>query len=92
MATEAVQTIYLWQGLDKTGSKTKGEIPGASQALVKAQLRKQGINPTKVRRKPKNLFGPKKQKIKPNDILFFIFIPHTLLHNEFQRLGSRLLN
>lgn len=38
------QTIYLWQGTDKNGKKTKGEMPGASQALVKAQLRKQGVN------------------------------------------------
>ena len=38
MATEAVQTTYLWQGTDKQGNKTKGEIQGSSQALVKAQL------------------------------------------------------
>ena len=44
MATEAVQTTYLWQGTDKQGNKTKGEIQGSSQALVKAQLRKQGVN------------------------------------------------
>ena len=71
MATEAVQNIYLWQGMDKAGNKTKGEIQGSSQALVKAQLRKQGIKPTKVKRKPKDLFGPRKQKIKPMDIAVF---------------------
>jgi type IV pilus assembly protein PilC len=98
MATEAVQTIYLWQGLDKTGSKTKGEIPGASQALVKAQLRKQGINPTKVRRKPKNLFGPKKQKIKPNDIAVFTRQLATMMKSgiplvqSFEIVGETLEN
>lgn len=65
------QTIYLWQGTDKNGKKTKGEMPGASQALVKAQLRKQGVNATRVKRKPKELFGPRKQKISPNDIAIF---------------------
>jgi type IV pilus assembly protein PilC len=73
MATSATanQTIYLWQGTDKNGKKTKGEMPGASQALVKAQLRKQGVNATRVKRKPKDLFGPRKQKITPNDIAIF---------------------
>lgn len=69
--TNANQTIYLWQGTDKNGKKTKGEMPGASQALVKAQLRKQGVIATKVKRKPKDLFGPKKQKITPGDIAVF---------------------
>ena len=69
--TTVNQTIYLWQGTDKNGKKTKGEMPGASQALVKAQLRKQGVNATKVKRKPKDLFGPRKQKITPNDIAIF---------------------
>ena len=32
MATEAIQTIYVWQGTDKNGNKTKGEIQGSSQA------------------------------------------------------------
>ena len=71
MATEAAQTTYLWQGTDKSGNRTKGEIQGSSQALVKAQLRKQGVAPTKVKRKSKDLFGPRRQKIKPGDIAVF---------------------
>jgi type IV pilus assembly protein PilC len=71
MATEGVQTTYLWQSTEKTGNKTKGEIQGSSQALVKTQLRKQGVAPTKVKRKSKDLFGPRKQKIKPQDIAVF---------------------
>ena len=69
--TSGNETIYLWQGTDKNGNKTKGEIPGASQALVKAQLRKQGVTATKVKRKPKDLFGEKKKKITPGDIAIF---------------------
>lgn len=67
----AADAIYLWQGTDKNGKKTKGEMPGASQALVKAQLRKQGVIATKVKRKPKELFGARKQKITPGDIAIF---------------------
>ena len=47
----------------------EGELSGSSIALVKAQLRKQGITPSKVKRKPKPLFGIQSvQKITPKDI------------------------
>ena len=71
MATEAVQTTYLSQGADKSGNKTKGEIQGSNLAPVKTQLRKQGVAPIKVKRKSKDLFGPRRQKIKPGDIAVF---------------------
>ncbi len=75
MATRApaktVEAIYLWQGTDKNGRKSKGEMSGASQALVKAQLRKQGVIAAKVKRKPKDLFGPRQKKITPGDIAIF---------------------
>jgi len=65
------QSIYVWSGTDKNGKKTKGEVPGSSQALVRAQLRKQGINASRVRKKPKPLFSARKQKITPKDIAIF---------------------
>ena len=71
MATKILQSVYVWQGRDKSGTKSGGEIMGNSQALVKAQLRKQGVNPTKVKKKSKDLFGPRKQAIKPGDIAVF---------------------
>ncbi|HAC27984.1 MAG TPA: type II secretion system protein F, partial [Marinobacter hydrocarbonoclasticus] len=52
---------------DRKGNKAKGELTGSNLALVKAQLRKQGIIPDKVKKKPKPLFGGKK-KITPFDI------------------------
>ncbi|WP_199457191.1 MULTISPECIES: type II secretion system F family protein [unclassified Marinobacter] len=58
---------YVWQGKDRKGNKTKGEIMGSSLALAKAQLRKQGVVPDKVKKKPKPLFGGSK-KITPFDI------------------------
>lgn len=58
---------YVWEGKDRKGNKTKGELTGSNLALVKAQLRKQGIIPDKVKKKPKPLFGGSK-KITPFDI------------------------
>ncbi len=65
------QSIYVWSGTDKNGKKAKGEVPGSSQALVRAQLRKQGIVANRVRKKPKPLFSARKQKITPGDIAIF---------------------
>ncbi|ARS47611.1 type II secretion system protein F [Ectopseudomonas mendocina] len=71
MATKALKTsTFVWEGTDRRGGKVKGELSGQNQALVKAQLRKQGINPTKVR--PKSSFSlGKGKKIKPLDIALF---------------------
>jgi type IV pilus assembly protein PilC len=58
---------YVWEGKDRKGNKSQGELTGSNLALVKAQLRKQGIIPNKVKKKPKPLFGGSK-KITPFDI------------------------
>jgi len=65
------QQSFIWEGTDKKGAKTKGETRGVSIALVKAELRRQGINPLKVKKKPKSLFGAKGKKIVPKDIAVF---------------------
>ncbi|WCX48128.1 type II secretion system F family protein [Pseudomonas aeruginosa] len=71
MADKALKTsVFIWEGTDKKGSKVKGELTGQNPMLVKAQLRKQGINPLKVRKKGITLFGAEK-KIKPMDIALF---------------------
>lgn len=71
MAAKATKTsVFVWEGTDKKGGKIKGELTGQNPALVKAQLRKQGINPLKVRKKPASLFSAGK-KIKPLDIALF---------------------
>ncbi|KFE44142.1 type II secretion system F family protein [Pseudomonas syringae] len=71
MASKAVKVgTYTWEGTDKKGTKMTGELTGHNVALIKAQLRKQGINPLKVRKKSVSIFGQGK-KIKPLDIAFF---------------------
>ncbi|GAD64137.1 type II secretion system F family protein [Aquipseudomonas alcaligenes] len=72
MAEKAIKTsTFAWEGTDRRGSKIKGEMNGQNPALVKAQLRKQGINPLKVRKKAQPLFGGSGGKIKPMDIAIF---------------------
>ncbi|TES75041.1 type II secretion system F family protein [Pseudomonas syringae group genomosp. 3] len=71
MASKVVKlSVYTWEGVDKKGGKLSGELSGHNPALIKAQLRKQGVNPTKVRKKSVSIFG-KGKKIKPLDIAFF---------------------
>ncbi|RMD80190.1 MAG: type II secretion system F family protein [Gammaproteobacteria bacterium] len=65
------QDVFLWEGMDRRGVRTKGELRGSSVALVKAELRRQGINPLRVRKKPKPLFGGRKKKVTPKDIAVF---------------------
>ena len=67
----AAQNTFVWTGLDKNGRKNQGEIVAASQALAKAQLRKQGISAKTVKRKAKPLFSVGSKKIKSSDIAIF---------------------
>ena len=60
--------MFIWEGKDSNGKKVKGEISGQSEALVKAILRRQKINPTKVKKKPKPLFGAGNTKVEAKDI------------------------
>ena len=73
MAQQALkQDMFLWEGTDRAGKRVKGEMSGSSDALVKALLRRQGVNPIKVRRKPRSLLSlAGKKKITPKDIAIF---------------------
>lgn len=74
MATKKPEAIitFTYEGLDRKGKKTKGEMSGKNVALVKAQLRKQGINVNKIHKKTTNpLASFSKAKIKPMDVAIF---------------------
>ena len=73
MATKAAQqktATFTYEGLDRQGKKVKGETSGKGAALVRAELRKQGINAKKVVKKREINLGGKK-KITPLDIAIF---------------------
>ena len=72
MAEKAIkQSIFLWEGSDKRGIKVKGESPGNSPAMIKAELRRRGIVPKKVRKKSTLFSASKGKKITPKDIAIF---------------------
>lgn len=62
---------FVWVGIDKRGVKLKGEQVSKNASLVKADLRKQGINPQSVKAKGKPLFGKTGKKISGRDIAVF---------------------
>ncbi len=72
MAQAAVKAnMFSWQGRDKSGKTVNGEMSGTSDALVKATLRRQGITPTRVKKKAKPLFSAGGKPIEPKDIAIF---------------------
>jgi type IV pilus assembly protein PilC len=69
-ATAQKPATFTYEGIDRKGSRVKGEITGKGPALVRAELRKQGIQAKKVVKKREMSLGGKK-KIKPMDIALF---------------------
>lgn len=69
--TQAEPIVFLWQGRDKRGVKLKGQQIASSPNLVRAELRRQGINPISVKKKSKPLFGGAGSRITTKDITYF---------------------
>ncbi|MBB6242330.1 type II secretion system F family protein [Rhodanobacter sp. MP1X3] len=65
------QATYEWVALDKRGKRMKGDMPAKNASLVKAELRRQGMNPQTVRERAKPLFGSTGKKVKPGDVAVF---------------------
>ena len=61
---------FAWEATDRKGAKIKGSTIGPSESSVKAQLRKQGLNPVKVAKKRSFGFGGG-PKIESADIAIF---------------------
>ena len=70
VANKKKTQIYIWNGINRAGKKVKGEMEGQSPAYVGSSLRRQGIKPGKIRKKPKDLFG-RARKITTKDITVF---------------------
>lgn len=61
--------IFIWAGVNRKGKKISGELSANSINELKTQLRKQGITPSRVKKKAKPLFGLGGDKpITPMDI------------------------
>ncbi|UTW47749.1 type II secretion system F family protein [Bacterioplanoides sp. SCSIO 12839] len=75
MAKPAKNSSFVWEGTNKRGQTVKGEISSQNAAMVKVQLRKQGVTPLKVKKKAEPLFGiggERKKPIKSADVTFFV--------------------
>ena len=72
MATSAAtikQVPFNWEGTDRAGKKIKGKTVAANESAVRAELRRQGVVPTRIK-KQTTLFKAK-GKVTPGDIAIF---------------------
>ena len=74
------ESTFLWQGTDKRGVRVKGELRATNANLVKAEIRRQGITPLRVKKKPKEIIIFS-ESVKPKDIMLFTRQLHTMLNS-----------
>lgn len=71
MAETAISSIpFLWEGTDRRGKKIKGKSMAANEAAVRADLRRQGVVPSRIKKQSKGLFSGT-AKITTADIAIF---------------------
>ncbi len=61
---------FSWEGTDRKGNKVKGKSMAIDEAAVRADLRRQGVVPTRIKKQSKGLFSGG-GKITPADIAIF---------------------
>ena len=61
---------FLWEGTDRKGQKVKGKSMAADEAAVRADLRRQGVVPLRIKKQRKSMFGGG-GTITPGDIAIF---------------------
>jgi type IV pilus assembly protein PilC len=63
------ETQFLWEGKDKRGNKVRGKALAANEAALRADLRRQGVAPTRVKTQGSGFGGG--GKIDATDIAVF---------------------
>jgi len=63
------ETQFLWEGKDKRGNKVRGKSLAANEATLRADLRRQGVAPTRVKTQSNALRSG--GKVQPTDIAVF---------------------
>jgi type IV pilus assembly protein PilC len=66
-AAKVTEFVYEWEGRDRNGKTVRGETRAAGENQVNAALRRQGVTPTKVKRRRMRSGA----RIKPKDIAIF---------------------
>ncbi len=68
--TAVSNTPFLWEGTDRKGNKVKGKSMAGNEAQVRAELRRQGVVPSRIRKQSQGLFKGA-SKITAGDIAIF---------------------
>ena len=66
--------VYQWVGKNRNNEVKKGEMEAASENAVKAHMNRQRITPTKIKKKPKDLFENVsflQPRVKQADVILF---------------------
>jgi len=66
--------IYLWEGKNRNNIVQKGEMEASSDDLVRSNLNRLRITPTKIKKKPKDLFESVaflQPKVTQRDVILF---------------------
>ena len=66
--------VYLWEGKNRNNQIQKGEMEGTNENAIRAHLNRIRIVPTKIKKKPKDLFANVKllqPKVKEKDVIVF---------------------
>ncbi len=63
-------TSFLWEGTDRKGNKIKGKTMASNEAAVRADLRRQGVVPRRIRKQGTSLFKSG-GTVTPADIAIF---------------------
>ena len=69
---------FTWEGTDRKGQKVKGKAMATNEAAVRADLRRQGVVPTRIKKQGRKLLGGG-GTITPGDIAIFMRQLATML-------------
>ena len=67
VASKISEFVYEWEGRDRNGKQVRGETRAAGQNQVMSTLRRQGVSPTKIKKRRMR----RGKSIKPKDIAIF---------------------
>ncbi len=66
-ARDIKEFVYEWEGKDRNGKQVRGEVRASGENQVQASLRRQGVFPTKIKKRRMSSGS----RIKPKDIAIF---------------------
>jgi type IV pilus assembly protein PilC len=69
-----IMAVYSWSGKNRQNKKQKGEMEAPTEEAVRSELIRRNITPSKIKKKPKDLFENisfMQPKVKQKDIIVF---------------------